>query len=226
MTSSITKRWILNILSVIAVVVVCLIVCLSFILQSYFYGAVNQSISLKCAELDNVFELTDENIGDFATVSKDYVENFDDKEQMEVMVINTSGKVTLTSTGFMPAQNEDMQDYKEAKKSESNTAVAVGKTKSGESISSGSKLIYTDQGTYAGAIRFVVSMHDVNVRIAIYIVLLSVIGLLIIGTVFVSGLFFIRSIVTPLKEMSENAKRIARGDFDATFTKTHNDEIG
>src|SRR5574344_2821913 len=113
MTKGITRRWIVNTLGVILVVVVLLVVFLSVILQNYYYNGIEQTLSGRADELVNV--LSAGSTSDFETTARSYVEKFPDKQYMELMVIDSAGKIIITSTGFQPDQNIVMNDYNLAK---------------------------------------------------------------------------------------------------------------
>ena len=74
--------------------------------------------------------------------------------------------------------------------------------------------------------RLVTSMENVDRQILIAIIGTSLIGIAIIFFVVVSGSYFINSIVNPVGQISETAKKIAEGDFNAKIEKKTDDEIG
>ena len=228
MASGITKRWIFNILSVIIFIIICVVLCLSYMIGTYYYNSVQQSISARFTELNNVF--TDESADsttDFLSTAQKYIEDFPEKEQMELQSVNSIGRVTLTSTGFLPDKREKMPDLDEALKSGTGEAITTGQLSTGEDIMAGTRIFTSQDGTVIGAIRFVTSMSDINITITLLILLISLVGIAIIVAVVISGRFFIRSIVGPIKDMSKTAQRIAQGDFDApNLNKKYDDEIG
>ncbi|MCI6653360.1 MAG: HAMP domain-containing histidine kinase [Ruminococcus sp.] len=228
MASGITKRWIFNILSVIIFIIICVVLCLSYMIGTYYYNSVQQSISARFTELNNVF--TDESADtttDFLSTAQKYIEDFPEKEQMELQSVNSIGRVTLTSTGFLPDKREKMPDLDEALKSGTGEAITTGQLSTGEDIMAGTRIFTSQDGTVIGAIRFVTSMSDINITITLLILLISLVGIAIIVAVVISGRFFIRSIVGPIKDMSKTAQRIAQGDFDApSLNKKYDDEIG
>lgn len=228
MASGITKRWIFNILSVIIFIIICVVLCLSYMIGTYYYNSVQQSISTRFTELNNVF--TDESADsttDFLSTAQKYIEDFPEKEQMELQSVNSIGRVTLTSTGFLPDKREKMPDLDEALKSGTGEAITTGQLSTGEDIMAGTRIFTSQDGTVIGAIRFVTSMSDINITITLLILLISLVGIAIIVAVVISGRFFIRSIVGPIKDMSKTAQRIAQGDFDApNLNKKYDDEIG
>lgn len=229
MIRGITKRWMLNTLSVIFTIIVLIVVSLIFVVTYVFQSSVEQSLSSVSNELSLVFSgYTSDNSNDFASSARDYVENFDKKEKMDVMVINSLGRVVFTSTGFISNESENMTDFEDAKSSEDGYAFWSGKLSSGEPAMSETRIITNDNGTVVGAIRYIVSMEPVNSRIWITNGIIIAIGLIMLSLVIISGLLFIRSIVKPIQRLSEAAAQIAQGDFSASEKIEHkyDDEIG
>ena len=229
MFHGITKRWMLNTLSVIFTIIVLIVVSLIFVVNYVFQNSVEQSLNSACNELSLVFPgYTSDNASDFTAVACDYVENFDQKERMGVMAINSSGRIVLTSTGFIPSDAEEMKDFDDAKKSPDGFAFWSGRLTSGEPALSETRVIRTDSGVVVGAVRYIVSMEPINSRILIVDVIIVALGIVMLAMVFFSGLLFIRSIVKPIRRLSEAAAQIAQGDFSASEKIEHkyDDEIG
>ncbi len=229
MFKGITKRWMLNTLSVILSIVILLVVSLIFIVTYIFQSSVEQSLNSTCNELSLVFSgYKSDSATSFVTSARDYVENFDKKEQMEVMVINSTGRVVMTTTGFIPSKNITMTDFEDAKNSTEGFAFWSGKLDSGESAMSETRIITNSNGTIVGAIRYIVSMDPINNRITLISAAIIGLGLVIISMVIISGLMFIRSIVKPIRRLSTAAAEIAHGDFSASEKIEHkyDDEIG
>lgn len=229
MFKGITKRWILNTLSVILTIIVLIVVALIFVVTYLFQSGVEQSLNATSSELSLVFSgFRSSNAGDFSVSARDYVENFDKKEQMGVMVLNQNGAVKLTSTGFLNYENENMTDFEDAKASEDGYAFWSGKLSSGEKAMSETRVIYNENGNVVGGIRYIVSMEPVNGRILIISVLIVAMGMIIMALVIIPGLMFIRSLVRPIRRLSEISAQIAQGDFSASEKIDHkyDDEIG
>lgn len=229
MFHGITKRWMLNTLSVIFTIIVLIVVSLIFVITYVFQNSVEQRLTSTCNELSLVFSgYTSNNASDFTAAAREYVENFDQKERMCVMVINASGKIILTSTGFVPSETEEMKDYEDAQKNKDGFAVWSGKLSSGEPAMSETRIISTENGIMVGAVRYIVSMEPINSRILIADAIIVALGMLMLALVIFSGLLFIRSIVKPIRSLSETAAQIAQGDFSASekIEYKYDDEIG
>ncbi len=218
----ITKRWVLNTFGVILIILFVLIAAFAAIVQSFYYNGIFQTLNGRSSELVNMFNEK----GRFTDTARDYVENFPDKELMELMVIDDSGKPVITSTGFTPEKDQTMPDYTAALDSESNYADWHGKISSGENVMALTRVITDRNGKQLGAIRYVVSLEEADRKIFISITLVCLIGILIMFFIFISSTYFLGSIVRPVREISETAKRIAQGDFEARIDKFYDDEIG
>lgn len=229
MFKGITKRWMLNTLSVILTIIILIVVSLIFVVTYLFQSSVEQSLSTTGSELSLVFsDYTSESSATFTASARDYVENFSNKEQMEVMVINSSGRVVMTSTGFLLSDKNDIKDFEDAQRSVEGLAFWNGKLSSGEKVMCMTRTITNGKGVVVGAIRYMVSMEPVNSRIALLSGMIIGIGAIIIVLIVLSGITFLRSIVKPIRNLSVIASQIAQGDFSASEKIEHkyDDEIG
>lgn len=229
MFKGITKRWMLNTLSVILTIIILIVVSLIFLITYLFQNSVEQSLVATSSELSLVFSgYTSDSSTSFTSSARDYVENFDKKEQMEVMVINSTGRVVMTSTGFIPSDDTNLTDFESAKSNGEGYAFWSGKLASGERAMSETRIITNESGTIVGAIRYIVSMDPVSNRIMLISGIIILFGIMIIALVIISGLLFIRSIVKPIRRLSVTAAQIAQGDFSASEKIEHkyDDEIG
>ncbi len=223
----IARRWIINSLTIIILVLVALVVVLSVMMQQYVYNTIQSQLKGRSEEAGNLFGgYTDQISQDFTTTARNYIENFTSKNEMEAMAINLSGKVFITSTGFSPDNSQPMPDYQYALKDEAGLGVWVGNLNTGEKVMAVTKVIRNSGGGITGALRYVVSMDRADRQILIIIGFLSMAGLLIIAFIAFSNLYFMKSIVTPIRQIGATAKRIAQGDFNARIQKSNNDEIG
>ncbi|MBQ7386140.1 MAG: HAMP domain-containing histidine kinase [Ruminococcus sp.] len=226
MFKGITKRWVLNTLLVVVVVVLFVVFCLSYAVRIYYYHSVSQTLSAESAEFASVLEDYTSDPSIFASTARIYVENFDGKEKMEITAIDARGNVIITSTGFTPDSTEQMPDYQKAMAENLSFFEWTGKLSSNENVKAVTRLVKNSDGECVGAVRCIISLADIDRTINIAIVIFCGVGLLIISLVVFSGLYFIRSIVNPVRELSETAKKIAQGDFNTKIEKIHDDEIG
>ena len=77
-----------------------------------------------------------------------------------------------------------------------------------------------------GAVRLVTSLEGLNDRIMTVFAMSGAAVLLCFSLILFTGMYFVRSIVRPLKQVETTATKIAQGEFDIRLKKRHNDEIG
>ncbi|MEG1426519.1 MAG: HAMP domain-containing sensor histidine kinase, partial [Oscillospiraceae bacterium] len=221
---SISRRWLINSLGVIVLILLIFISCLSFAIQSYVYNGIQQALIGRSDELLNVFASSSGS--EFNTISRAYIENFPDKNDMEIMSISRAGSVVVTSTGFAPDQRQAMPDYMNALAAENNFGYWIGKLDTGEKVMAITRVVRNSNEVVVGSIRYLVSMEKADAQIGIFVTVLIGVGAVVTLLIIFSGVYFIRSIVTPVKQITTTAKKIARGEFDVRIEKSHEDEIG
>lgn len=223
----ITKRWLLNSLGVILILIVALVFSLSYAIQNYIYYGIQQAINGRAGELTNVFsDYGQRSSQDFLTAARNYVENFPNKESMELMVFNSEGHIITTSIGFAPDQSQPMPDYQQALADANGYGTWTGRLTSGEKVMAVTRVIHNDAGSVVGGVRYVVSLEEADKQIGMVVGILILAGIVILLFISTSSYYFMKSILTPIKEIGATARRIAQGDFKARIEKSNDDEIG
>ncbi len=225
--NGIARRWLVNSLGIILLILVVVVVVLSFVIRGSIYSSIQATLDGRSGELTNVFSgYGRSSSSEFNTVARNYVENFTDKEKMELMVFNSAGKILITSMGFAPDETQPMPDYEEALQNPDNFGTWTGNLTSGEKVMAVTRVVRNNMGSMVGAVRYVVSLEPADQQVMTVVVFLCCVGILIILVVIISSYSFIRSILSPIKKIGETARRIAQGDFSARIEKSRDDEIG
>ncbi len=227
MFKGITRRWICSTILVIFVIISLIVTSLIFSVNYLLKDDVEQTLIGVSGEISSVFEnYKAENSTAFLANSRDYVENFQHKDSMEVMVINSTGRVVLSATGFSYEDNQSFEDFTLAQSSGDGYAFWEGTLSSGENVKSLTRVITNSDGSVVGGIRYIVSMTEINNQIYLLSAIFIGVGIIIMTLVVLSGLYFIRSIVSPVRDLSDTANKIAHGDFSTKIEKKYDDEIG
>lgn len=221
----ITKRWIFNSLGVIFVILIALELVISFYIKDYYYGSVERVVDSQAETISGLLsKYHSEESGDYEDFFRGIVTSFEKRDIMELMAIDENGKVILTSSGFLPEENMLTPDCFEAKENVEGKADFVGEM-NGEKVMSVTVVPDGRTKNFA-SFRLVTSLEKIDSQITTLIIATSLICAAIIFFVLVSGLYFINSIVNPVGQISETAKKIAEGDFNAKIEKNTDDEIG
>ena len=225
-SKGIARRWLINSLGVMIILLAACITALSFVVHSYAYNGIQMTLMGRSDELPTVLSSGMKTINEFNAAARSYTENFPDKNLMEVMAVSRSGIILSSSTGFAPDPAQIKPDFDTAMKSDSGHGYWIGKLASGEKVMAISRVVRSSNGAVLGAVRYVVSMEKADRHITYVILILIGVGLLIISLVAASGMYFVRSIVQPIRQLNATAERIAKGDFDVRVRKGKDDEIG
>lgn len=227
-TKGITRRWMINGLAVIVMVLFIFEVAFLVAIRFYSYDAVENALYTRAnAQSTLLKQDMQSSTLDFSSRAREMVEGFVDKEKMELQIVDNSGRIVVSSTGFSPRRSDDApEDYRKALKDPSGKGVWCGKGSGDESVMAMSLLVRNSGGEIMGALRYVVSLTLVNQQIILVLVITLIVGALIIFFMILSSSYFVSSIVTPVMEIGSAARRIALGDYDSRIEKKYDDEIG
>ena len=218
---SITLRWFLNIFLIVAIVV-CTVAGVSFAVYSNINTERVEDLASDCAY--EFYALTGTNRATFKDTAISIAGEFEYKNKVEVQVIDRNGRVIVSTSGF-PSSEQAMPDYTEAVETKATVTKKIT-TPDGEPIMASTTLIYDSDNNYLGAYRWITSLKATEKLIGNFVIMIALIALLILSISAISGIFFIKSIVQPIRDVSNIARRIAMGDFESRIEINRNDEIG
>ena len=222
---SISRRWFVNTVGIALVILSISILALSVTVQTSTYTGIEQALTGRVDELLNWLGGT-KSASEFTAIARDYIEHFPDKNDMEIMALNRTGSVFTTSTGFEPDHQQNMPDYETALQSADNSGQWVGELDSGERVMAITRVIRDSGGGLTGSVRYLVSLEKADQQITRITLALIAGGVFIMLLITLSGVYFIRSILVPVRQVSAGAKQIAEGNFAVRIGKERDDELG
>ncbi len=221
---SITKRWIFNNLGVLILALAVVELAFIYSIQNYYYSSAKQYLVSKLNAVSSVLSIhAQDNTANFSAEIRNTLETFNEKDKIELMAINSKGRVALTSSGFSPDSTVSMPDYEDAVSGKE--GYYVGSLSGGEKIMAVSMPISNLSGEYS-AIRMVTSLTEIDNAMKTYIIAITVICLAILLIIITTGLYFAGSIVKPIRQISSIARKFAMGDFSVRIDNSTDDEIG
>lgn len=218
---SIAVRWFVEVFLIVAAVTLVAAVLASVFFSSLCYERVEALASDYAYEFETLANSSPESFEDTAVLLSDA---FAYKNKLEVQVLDSKGDLIVSTTGFQQAGH--IPDFEKAAASSSGKAKYKGRNSDKERILAVTTVIKGSDGKTAGAYRFVTSLKAVDRRIGSFILSVIVICVGILGLSAFSGLFFIKSIVHPIRDVGNMARKIAMGDFKTRIKTEKNDEIG
>ena len=220
----IRKRWMVNSISVVLFIVLLAVAAFSAAMGSYYYSTLSESLKQKAENAISSF--------DYYRTEAEYYDNAravvagePNSDKLEVEYLDADGQIRFSSSDLTAFRSPGTPDIAEAI-SMKRTKVWIGADPStGEHIMAASSPLMID-GEVVGVMRYVTSLNKVDKQIIIIVAIALGIGLGILGMVYFSNLYFIRSIVDPVAGITETAKRIAAGSYGVQIEKRYDDEIG
>lgn len=197
----------------------------SVFINFYYYNSAKQYISSRLNMVSGMLsQYYADNPSSFTSEVRSIVENWSDKNRMELMTVSGSGQVSMTSSGFAPTFDVLTQDYYDAIKSGS-SGTFTGRLPSGEKVIAIS-IVTPDTAGEFSVIRIMASTARIDRHIASLIIIAAVTFGAILSLMMFSGMYFVKSIVLPVRQLGATARRYARGDFSVRMPVQSDDEIG
>ncbi len=221
---TITGRWAKNNLGLVVTIFFILDIAFIMTVQNYYYNSVQQYVSSKVNSVTSILtRYSSDTTRNLSAEVRNTIESFSEKDKMELMAINKKGDVVITSSGFSANKSIYMPDYETAK--DDGTGYIVLTQSNGEKIMAVTYSISSLNSEY-DAIRAVVSLTEIDNQITTLAVTLTVLCLVIILMIVLSGIYFVSSIVKPIQQISVTTGKFAKGDFSVRIKNDSQDEIG
>ena len=154
-----------------------------------------------------------------------YAETFDQADALELQFIDQYGKIVASSYGTWAATSPRTPEVQEAISTRTIQPFVGRDPDTGERIMAVSSPMIYSNGQVIGVLRYVTStaIMDREIVSIAFISITVLVAALVIILLFSS--FFIRSVMLPVEQITEKAKRIANGSYGAQIKTKYNDEI-
>ena len=224
--SSITKRWIKgSLVSTMLVLLLAMGFLVVFARNSYYSAAENAILSRINTINGTITASSRMSESERTAMLYRMSEDFTEKDKFEFMFIGTNGKILATSTGFMPSGDMHLQDIILAQGTSDGISTNRYRTEMGEKVLTATCIIHPAIGNIY-AIRLVTSLEKIDSEIAVVAAFAVLIFAVVMIFTVMAGMYFIRSIVYPIRDIEATAEQISKGDFAVRIENNYNDEIG
>ena len=221
----VTKRWVMRSFIVILAALIAIEALIIVITKNSYYSSAQQQVITKATVIQNTLDsyASDTDV-DFSERTRELIENFSDRNRMELIAIDINKQPIMSSSGFQPQISGKMQDLVKAMKSDSRMAYSA-ENRNGENLYCVTVASPSQSGDIL-ALRLMASLEPTDSIIMQLSLVYIAIGLAIVVFVLLSNLIFLHSIMKPVAEVEKTARRIAGGDLDARIENKYKDEMG
>ena len=221
------KRWLMNTVGVILALGLVCVLAITAAFAAYYHSNMEADMRERAKTTSEFFaEYIDQNYNEYYRSCMVYAETFADKDKIELQFINTHGKLVASSYGQWAGKSPSTRDINDAVVTRA-PSTYVGKDRAtGERIMAVSCPMIYSNGEVIGVLRYVTSTRLMDRQIVI-VALISLLGLLaVLVIVLISSNYYIRSIMLPVAQITEKAKRISGGSYGVQIQTKYDDEIG
>lgn len=221
---SITVRWAVNTLGLVVVMLILAELLVLNIARNYYESTTEQYLASRMETVSSALSRFTSSSA-YRTEVRNIFEQFSEKDKFELICLSDTGRVTLTSSGFQPSDWLPTEDLWAAEQSDDGTVFSNMKLENGEHILRYTSLLPGLAREYS-AMMIMTSLDGIDRQMAAIAVLLTVIAAVIVLLMLTSGLYFVKSIVLPVRQISDIARGYADGDFSVRIQKRSDDELG
>ncbi len=219
----IRRRWLLNSVGVVAMILTLAVLTLASSLWSFYYTETLEDLSARADSV--VYSFRNYTASEYRAAAQRMVSDYEEKGKLELQFLDASGAVLYSGNDLTAGTVPETPDVLGALERQE-TVSWMGKDPATEEdiIAASSPLIY--QGRTEGVIRYVSSLSAINKQFSFSLAVVIAICMAFFAMVYFSNLYFVRSIVEPLAGITETARLIADGSYGVQIEKRFDDEIG
>ncbi len=221
------NRWMVGSMAFIVLLALAAVAAYGVAIGGYYYSGVRTALETKASSSSAFFSnYVTRTYAEYYQSAYRYTGLFDERDKLDLQFISPSGRIEVSTYGLTAGTMPGTGDIADA--------LATGELRSfmGRDPSTGeriiavsSPLIYSD-GRIMGIIRYVSSLRLVDRQVVYNILIAFGIALGLVLVMFLTNLVFIRSIVTPIGEVTAMTRRIADGGYGSQIQNKYEDEMG
>ena len=221
------RRWLINTAGVVFALGLVCVMAVTASFAAYYYSNMQSDMEDRAETTTEFFaNYLDQNYNSFYQSCITYAQTFEDRNILELQFINIQGDLVASSYGPWAGQAPSTPDVQDAA-SKRGAIPYVGRDPStGERIMAVSCPMIYSNGEVIGVLRYVTSMRLADQQIMLVAVICLMVLMMVLVVVLLSSRYYIRSIMIPVAEIIEKAKRIAGGSYGVQIQTRYQDEIG
>ncbi|MBR2180417.1 MAG: HAMP domain-containing protein, partial [Oscillospiraceae bacterium] len=223
----IRRRWMINNLIYIALIIAICVGVFSVSAMNYYYVNIRTGL-INSAEMSAEYFSRDLTLSmdSFYQNAKRNLVGTPSMRNVERQILFSNGRIVMSSSGLPAGLRPETPEIADAVALNKTSAFVGRDAYTGERIMSVSSPLVSGDDKVVGVVRYVTSLSVVDRRILLQTIAALLVGAIMILLVFVSNKYFLRSIISPLREVTDISKKITKGSYGATIDNKYDDEIG
>jgi signal transduction histidine kinase len=225
--SGLRRRWLLNTVCVLCALGLVCVLAVTVVFAAYYYNNMQSDMRHRAKTTTEFFaDYLNQNYNEYYQSCINYAQSFEDRNNIELQFINAQGQLVASSYGQWAGTAPVTPEIAQAVSTRSVRPYVGMDPDTGERIMAVSSPMIYSNGEVIGVLRFVTSTRKLDTQIAVVGAIALAALVFVVLVVVVSSYYFVRSIMLPVGEITEKAKRIAGGTYGIQIEKKYDDEIG
>ena len=221
------RRWLINSLGVVFSLGMVCVLAVTASYAAYYYSNVQSDLKSRARTTTEFFaDFVNQNYNEFIQSCITYTETYEKRNTIELQFFDSQGEIVSSSYGHWAGASPATPEIQSALQTRDADAYVGKDPVTGERIIAVSGPVIYTSGEVVGVFRYVTSTRLVDVQIFLVALISTLVLMLVLGAVLLSSTYYIRSILNPVDQITEKAKRIASGSYGAQIQTKYNDEIG
>ena len=220
------KRWLLNSVGPVVAILVTIAIFATVGIASMYYSSAESTLEAKAsagADYFNTYGMT--SYSEYYRSATLYTASFEDADTIELQFLNRYGRIETSTTGLKAGTSPGTPEI--------DRAIASGRIESysGADHQTGEKILAVCcplkfNGAVVGVMRYVTATRQLDHHLMLTALVIFGVVAVICALIYVSSLLFINSVVAPVAEVTEAAKRISGGSYGIQIPNRYTDEMG
>ena len=221
------NRWMLGSMAFIILLVIVALTAFGLVIANYYYSGVRNALEAKASSSVSFFSnYVSRTYAEYYQSAYRYTELFDERDRLDLQFISPSGRIEVSTYGLTAGTMPGTEDITAALETGELRNFMGRDPSTGERIVAVSTPLVYGSGRIVGVIRYVSSLRLVDRQVAYSILIAVGIGAGLVLIMFLTNLVFIRSIVTPIGEVTAMTRHIADGGYGSQIRNKYEDEMG
>ena len=221
------KRWLLNTIGVTTVLGLVCVLAVTTLFAAYYQSAMEADMRYRAKTSTEFFSgYLNLSYNQYYQSCITYAQTFEDKNNLELQFINADGKIVASSYGTWAGDSPTTPDIVKAITNRSIEPHLGRNPKTGERIMAVSSPVIYSNGEVIGVLRYVTSTAIMDRQVLYIGVYAALAFLLVLSVALFSSNYYIHTILVPLSDIIDKAKKISGGSYGIQLQINQDDEIG
>ena len=209
-----------------AIGLVC-VLAVTAVFAAYYYTTMDSDLNYRARTTADFFaDYINQSYNEYYQSCITYANTFDDRNTLELQFINAQGQIVASSYGQWTGRSPETPDIEDAMTTRGPAPYLGKDPTTGERIMAVSSPMIYSNGEVIGVLRYVTSTAKVDRQIVKVGLITLAVCVAIITIVLINSDYYIRSVLVPVMEITEKAKKIAGGSYGVQIQTRYDDELG